>query len=66
MAWLVCILESPTSNTAGIEWREYVNRNRPDVQGEIMDFVDKYRKDLYAKTASVDDLNYNNEDDNDE
>nr|WP_177508550.1 hypothetical protein [Phascolarctobacterium succinatutens] len=41
-------------------------RNRPDVQGEIMDFVDKYRKDLYAKTASVDDLNDNNEDDNDE
>lgn len=36
-------------------------RNRPDVQGEIMDFVDKYRKDLYAKTASVDDLNDNNE-----
>lgn len=31
-----------------------------------MDFVDKYRKDLYAKTASVDDLNDNNEDDNDE
>ena len=26
MAWLVCILESPTSNTAGIEWREYVNK----------------------------------------
>ena len=24
MAWLVCILESPTSNTAGIKWREYV------------------------------------------
>ena len=41
-------------------------RNRPDVQGEIIDFVDKYRKDLYAKTASVDDLNDNNEDDNDE
>lgn len=41
-------------------------RNRPDVQGEIMDFVDKYRKDLYAKTASVDDLNDNNEDNNDE
>lgn len=36
-------------------------RNRPDVQGEIIDFVDKYRKDLYAKTASVDDLNDNNE-----
>lgn len=39
-------------------------RNRPDVQGEIMDFVDKYRKDLYAKTASVDDLNDNNEENN--
>ena len=36
-------------------------RNRPDVQGEIIDFVDKYRKDLYANTASVDDLNDNNE-----
>ena len=39
-------------------------RNRPDVQGEIIDFVDKYRKDLYAKTASVDDLNDNNEENN--
>lgn len=39
-------------------------RNRPDVQGEIMDFVDKYRKDLYAKTASVEDLNDNNEENN--
>lgn len=39
-------------------------RNRPDVQGEIMDFVDKYRKDLYVKTASVDDLNDNNEENN--
>ena len=39
-------------------------RNRPDVQGEIMGFVDKYRKDLYAKTASVDDLNDNNEENN--
>ena len=36
-------------------------RNRPDVQGEIIDFVDKYRKDLYTKTASVDYLNDNNE-----
>ncbi len=25
MAWLVCILESPTSNTIGIKWGEYVN-----------------------------------------
>ena len=25
MAWLVCILESPTSNTVGIKWWEYVN-----------------------------------------
>ena len=24
MAWLVCILESPTSNTVGIKWWEYV------------------------------------------
>lgn len=39
-------------------------RNRPDVQGEIMDFVDKYRKDLYAKTASVDDLDDDNNEEN--
>lgn len=31
-------------------------RNRPDVQGEILDFVDRYRKDLYSKAASVDGL----------
>lgn len=31
-------------------------RNRPDVQGEILDFVDRYRKDLYSKAASVEGL----------
>ena len=29
-----------------------------------MDFVDKYRKDLYAKTASVDDLDDDNNEEN--
>lgn len=27
MAWLVCILESPASNTAGIKWWEYVKKD---------------------------------------
>ena len=31
-------------------------RNRPDVQNKILDFVDKYRKDLYAQAAKSADL----------
>jgi len=40
MAWFVCILESPTSNTAGIKWREYVNTvqaENSEVQTKVLE-----------------------------
>lgn len=40
MAWLVCILESPTSNTVGIKWWEYVNKDWTNNSYDVDIFYD--------------------------
>lgn len=48
MAWLVCILESPTSNTVGIKWWEYVN----DGYNAIQIYTDEDTKIQYIVVES--------------